>query len=265
MVIDVVEGTAIASLGHMHAILDKRPSRFRSYKDAITWSLHSGTVRNPQAANVSIPSQLTQLEDGSLTWRTDLQSSSQYWRDWFMGLSEQFISLSVAKILVLAGSFSLCCSHVMGLGLTAHLYLTKQHRLGSSRHSTRARADDGEIRAPPSLWLGPRDPGGLPRPGGHSHQGVLLSLRALSQRHHLRRRRRGDASILACATTRERDPRSQTCKSAWHDPTLITRCCTVPMTPSNDPLCVYHKHKIAFFVYCVSIRRSQTYTGEASI
>lgn len=80
MVIDVVEGTAVASLGHMHAILDKRPSRFRSYKDAIAWSLHSGTVRNPEAANVSIPSQLTQLEDGSLTWRTDLKSSSQYWR-----------------------------------------------------------------------------------------------------------------------------------------------------------------------------------------
>lgn len=80
MVIDVVEGTAIASLGHMHAILDKRPSRFRSYKDAITWSLHSNTVRNPEAANVSIPSQLTHREDGSLTWRTDLKSSSQYWR-----------------------------------------------------------------------------------------------------------------------------------------------------------------------------------------
>ncbi|GAB9469794.1 hypothetical protein Gpo141_00007061 [Globisporangium polare] len=103
-VIDVVEGTAIASLGHMHAILDKRPSRFRSYKDAITWSLHSNTVRNPEAANVSIPSQLTRQEDGSLTWRTDLKSSSQYWRGWFVGLSEQFVSLPVAKILVLAGS-----------------------------------------------------------------------------------------------------------------------------------------------------------------
>lgn len=80
MVIDVVEGTAIASLGHMHGILNKRPQRFKSYNDAITWSLHSGTIRNPEAANVSIPSQLTKLDDGSLTWRTDLKSSSEYWR-----------------------------------------------------------------------------------------------------------------------------------------------------------------------------------------
>ncbi|RLN83993.1 hypothetical protein BBJ28_00016528 [Nothophytophthora sp. Chile5] len=80
MVIDVVEGTALASLKHMGAILDKRPSRFRSYKDAIHWGLHSGTVRNPDAADVSIPSQLTPLEDGSLVWRTDLASSAKYWR-----------------------------------------------------------------------------------------------------------------------------------------------------------------------------------------
>ncbi|RLN92705.1 hypothetical protein BBJ28_00017793 [Nothophytophthora sp. Chile5] len=118
MVIDVVEGTALASLKHMGVILDKRPSRFRSYKDAIHWGLHSGTVRNPDAADVSIPSQLMPLEDGSLVWRTDLASSAKYWRgasrvrccvraaagpDWFIGLSEQFLALKEAKILVLAG------------------------------------------------------------------------------------------------------------------------------------------------------------------
>lgn len=80
MVIDVVEGTAVASLSHMHGILDRRPHRFRSLQDAIAWSLHSGTIRNPQAANVSIPSQLTALPDGALTWRTDLKQSAAYWR-----------------------------------------------------------------------------------------------------------------------------------------------------------------------------------------
>uniref|UniRef100_K3W898 Protein phosphatase methylesterase 1 n=1 Tax=Globisporangium ultimum (strain ATCC 200006 / CBS 805.95 / DAOM BR144) TaxID=431595 RepID=K3W898_GLOUD len=114
MVIDVVEGTAVASLAHMHGILDRRPARFKSYKDAIAWSLHSGTIRNPEAANVSIPSQLTELEDGSLTWRTDLKSSAEYWRDWFVGLSEQFLALPVAKILVLAGSDRLDTALVRG-------------------------------------------------------------------------------------------------------------------------------------------------------
>ncbi|KAG6622350.1 Protein phosphatase methylesterase [Phytophthora cinnamomi] len=104
MVIDVVEGTALASLKHMGAILDKRPTRFRSYKDAIHWALHSGTVHNPEAVEVSIPSQLTKMEDGSLVWKTDLASSAKYWHDWFIGLSKQFLSLKEAKVLVLAGS-----------------------------------------------------------------------------------------------------------------------------------------------------------------
>ncbi|TYZ60009.1 hypothetical protein PybrP1_002200 [[Pythium] brassicae (nom. inval.)] len=114
MVIDVVEGTAMASLSHMHGILDRRPRRFRSYPDAVAWSLHSGTIRNPEAANVSIPSQLKALPDGSLTWRTDLECSAEYWRDWFVGLSEQFLALKTAKILVLAGSDRLDTALVRG-------------------------------------------------------------------------------------------------------------------------------------------------------
>ncbi|KAL4160971.1 hypothetical protein PRNP1_001528 [Phytophthora ramorum] len=118
MVIDVVEGTAMASLKHMGAILEKRPSRFHSYKDAIHWALHSGTVHNPEAADVSIPSQLKQLEDGSLAWKTDLASSAKYWHDWFFGLSKQFLSLKEAKVLVLAGSdrldTELMCGQMMG-------------------------------------------------------------------------------------------------------------------------------------------------------
>ncbi|CAI5707842.1 unnamed protein product [Peronospora effusa] len=104
MVIDVVEGTAMASLKHMGAILERRPSHFRSYEDAIHWALHSGTVYNPEAVKISLPSQLKQLEDGSVVWKTDLASSAQYWKDWFVGLSKQFLSLKEAKVLVLAGS-----------------------------------------------------------------------------------------------------------------------------------------------------------------
>ncbi|DAZ99297.1 TPA: hypothetical protein N0F65_005465 [Lagenidium giganteum] len=104
MVIDVVEGTAIASLEHMHVILGKRPQSFPSIAAAIDWSLHSGTVRNPEAARVSIPSQVVQRSNGSFGWRTDLKSSAPFWRDWFAGLSEQFLSIPLPKILVLAGS-----------------------------------------------------------------------------------------------------------------------------------------------------------------
>jgi protein phosphatase methylesterase 1 len=37
VVIDVVEGTALASLEHMHLILQRRPSHFASEEEAIEW------------------------------------------------------------------------------------------------------------------------------------------------------------------------------------------------------------------------------------
>lgn len=104
VVVDVVEGTALASLEHMHRILASRPKFFATEEEAVHWALHSGTVRNADAAAVSVPSQLVRRQDGKLTWRTDLKRSAPYWRVWFHGLSEQFLSLKAAKILVLAGS-----------------------------------------------------------------------------------------------------------------------------------------------------------------
>ncbi|KAL0583566.1 hypothetical protein ABG067_006484 [Albugo candida] len=97
MVIDVVEGTAISSLQHMNAILDNKPTQFASVQKAIDWSLQSGTIRNAEAAQISVPSQVVKDEDGSYRWRTDLK------KKWFEGLSDLFLSLSIGKLLILAG------------------------------------------------------------------------------------------------------------------------------------------------------------------
>lgn len=43
-------------------------------------SLQSGTIRNAEAAQISVPSQLVKDEDGSYRWRTDLKRSAMYWR-----------------------------------------------------------------------------------------------------------------------------------------------------------------------------------------
>ncbi len=37
-------------------------------------------------------------------WRTDLSSSAPYWKGWYTGLSELFLSVTAPKILMLAGS-----------------------------------------------------------------------------------------------------------------------------------------------------------------
>lgn len=42
VVIDVVEGTAIASLPHMSGVLARRPPSFPSLRVALEWAQHSG-------------------------------------------------------------------------------------------------------------------------------------------------------------------------------------------------------------------------------
>lgn len=105
MVIDVVEGTAINSLPHMLSLLSKRPSSFSSLTSAIDWAIRTNTVRNRSSAEISIPSQLVKdPQTIKYKWRTDLVSSEPFWKGWFEGLSDQFLSVRVPKELVLAGT-----------------------------------------------------------------------------------------------------------------------------------------------------------------
>ncbi|KAG2439223.1 hypothetical protein HXX76_004585 [Chlamydomonas incerta] len=123
VVVDVVEGTALAALPHMMNVLAGRPSSFPSLEEAVTWAVRSGMSRNREAAAVSMPGQLQQQEEeeaggagaggagagggggaGRWTWRTHLELSRPYWEGWYTGLSEAFLQLTCPKALVLAGT-----------------------------------------------------------------------------------------------------------------------------------------------------------------
>ncbi|XP_073314369.1 uncharacterized protein [Primulina huaijiensis] len=105
VVIDVVEGTALASLIHMQKILSNRMQHFSTIEKAIEWSVKGGTVRNIESARVSIPSTLTYDDSRKCyTHRARLEETEQYWRGWYEGLSERFLSSPVPKLLLLAGT-----------------------------------------------------------------------------------------------------------------------------------------------------------------
>lgn len=40
---------------------------------------------------------------GGYMWRVDLRKTECYWEGWFNGLSKQFLSTAVPKMLILAG------------------------------------------------------------------------------------------------------------------------------------------------------------------
>ncbi|KZW03635.1 protein phosphatase methylesterase [Exidia glandulosa HHB12029] len=104
-VIDVVEGSALDALPHMHALLANRPTGFETVEEAVEWHLHTHAIRNVDAARVSIPAILTPSPDGQAqTWRAPLGSTAPFWESWFTGLSRKFLATRAARLLILAGT-----------------------------------------------------------------------------------------------------------------------------------------------------------------
>ncbi|CAI0556474.1 unnamed protein product [Linum tenue] len=105
VVVDVVEGTAMASLMHMQKILSSRIQHFQSIEKAIEWSVKGGSLRNIDSARVSVPTTL-KYDDARkcYVYRARLEETEQYWRGWYEGLSEKFLSSPVPKLLLLAGT-----------------------------------------------------------------------------------------------------------------------------------------------------------------
>ncbi|PWN36412.1 alpha/beta-hydrolase [Meira miltonrushii] len=138
-VLDVVEGTAIAALPSMRTIIAQLPKGFDSIPEAIQWHIDSGTIVNPQSARRSVPSLLRPNENVTnsakptveeepmeemisevgaqdtekverpassfqFVWRHDLLATEPYWRGWFEGLSDSFLKVKCARLLLLAGT-----------------------------------------------------------------------------------------------------------------------------------------------------------------
>ncbi|XAR57508.1 Protein phosphatase methylesterase-1 [Bertholletia excelsa] len=105
VVVDVVEGTAMASLIHMRKILSDRMQHFSTVEKAIEWSVKGGSLRNIDSARISIPSTL-KYDDSKkcYIYRARLEETEQYWRGWYEGLSEKFLACPAPKLLLLAGT-----------------------------------------------------------------------------------------------------------------------------------------------------------------
>ncbi|KAK4256217.1 hypothetical protein QN277_009111 [Acacia crassicarpa] len=115
VVVDVVEGTAMNSLVHMQKILSGRMQHFQSIEKAIEWSVRGGTLRNIDSARVSIPTTLKYDDSRKCyVYRTQLEETEQYWKGWYEGLSDTFLSCPVPKLLLLAGTDRLDRSLTIG-------------------------------------------------------------------------------------------------------------------------------------------------------
>ncbi|KAJ7503263.1 Alpha/Beta hydrolase protein [Mycena galericulata] len=141
-VLDVVEGSALDALPHMHSLLNARPDGFDSVEAGIQWHVKTKTIRSTTSARVSVPTTLvptspsasssspsptptpsgttpsstglrtrtligtgtTKQHPHAYTWRTPLRSTAPYWSGWFTGLSSAFLDARAARLLLLAGT-----------------------------------------------------------------------------------------------------------------------------------------------------------------
>ncbi len=103
--LDFVEGTAVQSMEHTKQVVNKRPHAFVSLEAAIKWSVESGQIHNLQSARISVPLQL-KFDSSSQTyvWRTKLEKTDVFWKDWFINSSSLFLEFSGAKMLLLANT-----------------------------------------------------------------------------------------------------------------------------------------------------------------
>ena len=104
-IIDVVEGTAMDALPFMESIVKSKPKSFTSVEEAIAYMVSSKTISNRASARVSVPTLLKKdKETGEIVWITDLMTTRPYWKEWFTGLTANFLSVKIPKVLLLAGS-----------------------------------------------------------------------------------------------------------------------------------------------------------------
>ena len=105
IVMDVVEGTALASLPYMSNVIAKRPTEFKTVNQIVQWAFSQGSTRNFEAARVSHPSQFRFDKDReAFVWITDLHKTEPFWKEWYTGLSAAFLSIPAPKLLLLAGT-----------------------------------------------------------------------------------------------------------------------------------------------------------------
>lgn len=108
IMVDIVEETAIRALDFMDGYLNSIPQSFQSLQTAIDWHISHQLIYNRNSCRYSIPPLLTQAktEQSGYTFVIDLKKTEQYWHEWFLGLSSEFISIpsSVSKLLVLANN-----------------------------------------------------------------------------------------------------------------------------------------------------------------
>lgn len=120
VMIDIVEETAVKALMSISNFINRRPTSFQSYTDAIQWHLNSQLLRNGTSAKISVSDLLRRENDGILYWKSDLSLMADFWDSWFVHLSNNFIKCGlkskhkIAKLLILSGNETLDKELIIG-------------------------------------------------------------------------------------------------------------------------------------------------------
>ena len=112
VVVDVVEGTALAALPSMEQYIQEIPKEFRTLEDAIKHvcktMLQKISPTSYDTIKASVRSRLKFIQKENVyRWRTNLVDTMPYWAGWYTGMSRYFLDTGVGnkikKLLIVAG------------------------------------------------------------------------------------------------------------------------------------------------------------------
>ncbi|OHT09750.1 Clan SC, family S33, methylesterase-like serine peptidase [Tritrichomonas foetus] len=101
LVLDTIEGIAIAAMPGMRHIVTSRPQTFKTAREAVRFVATSGEMMNEVSSKVSTQGRVALNADGKYAWITNLLPSEPYWIEWFKGFADKFVKAPSYKILIL--------------------------------------------------------------------------------------------------------------------------------------------------------------------
>jgi protein phosphatase methylesterase 1 len=112
VVVDVVEGTALAALPSMEQYIQEIPKEFKTLEDGIKYvcktMLQKISPTSYDTIKASVRSRLKFIHKEKVyRWRTNLVDTMPYWAGWYKGMSRYFLDTGVGnkikKLLIVAG------------------------------------------------------------------------------------------------------------------------------------------------------------------
>ena len=104
VMLDITEESALSSVNSMEPLLQNRPKSFSSLEEAAKWLFKTANPSIHQLETVYYQVEKSD-DDGLYHWNIPLLDSKPFWREWFVGMNNAFLSATFPLKILILGRF----------------------------------------------------------------------------------------------------------------------------------------------------------------